>query len=489
MKKLLSLFIFCFSLAAAAALSDRLQVEESIRNRLQDFLSAYDSQAKVTLNFDYKIYRETLPGTHLDSEDGTMPTKIESTDIKRVTVDIFSSQMEELPADVKSALIQLIPVRKSSISINFKKIEPQSQYISKNQVQVQDLNKVSKLWTETFTQVIYLTFAVLGLLGASLLTFLFLKRDKLIKQQMENLTKAITENAGGSQAQNFGYEDKHFNSEPSLAATNPQKESEINQLPLPALKELFADCYWSEKDDNAHWLWNQINPEIKSKLMTDLTFMKAYSSYFTTQKEQAFEDYKNPFYLQPVSCQHLSMPDLLAYIKKDLSRWHQLSPLRQANLALTLKEKISAVSSPNKLNFAWENITASKPRNLAQVIAPIYLTDEEEATVYENSQMIPSHLRESLVSLCWLALLENDELSKVLEKFDARALAEVWLGAPAVLQKLESSLPEKKLKALQSHRTRTPASKKSALYSTLAQLGARLYNQKQDHTTIKNEAA
>lgn len=488
MKALFSLIIIFYCGFSYASLSDRLQIEEGIRNRLQDFLTVYDNQVKVTVKFEYKIYRESLPGTHLDSEDGTMPTKIESADIRKVSIDIFTSQIEELSDDLKTNLLQLIPVRKNTITINLRKVKPASEYNYKNQVNIQNLDKISYQWLNTFSQVIYLTFGILGLLSATLFTILFIRREKTMREQVSTMAKAISETAGLNTA-SYGYEDKHFNPDPVIKNSTENDGSEVKNLPMNSLNELFSDCYWTEKDGHAHWLWNQISSEIKSELLSISPFMKAYSIYFMTISPLPFDEYKNPFYLQPISCRHLSMQDLLFQIKKDFSRWHQLSPLRKDALALSLNEKIMALSSPVKYSFVWENIAPSQPRTLSKNLTPILLTEEEETSIFKNVNLVPKNLRESIISLCWLSLLDSSELSKILEKFDARTLAEAWIAAPIVLEKLEQHLPEKKLKALKSYKSRMIANKKSPAYLSLVSVGYQLFSEKQIEHTRRNEAA
>lgn len=495
LKNIFTLIVLFCSSFALASLSDRLLVEENIRNQLQDYLNIYDHQVKVTIKFDYKVYSETLPGTHLSSENGALPNKIESTDIRKVSVNIYSGQIKELSEDLKTTLFELIPVKKSIISINLKNVKP---YIppsdhDKNEEPMQSFNKASSQWINTFTQVIYLSFSAIGILGMTLFVLLFLKREKTIKNQVSAITNAIAEASSPVNNfpahESFGYEEKHFNTDLHSDKVLDNAESEIQQLPLISLYELFSDCYWCEKDGQAHWLWNHILPETKSALLKELTYMKEYSAYFINLKPELFDEYKNPFYLQPVSCRHLSMQDLMAQIKKDMSRWHQLSPIRQAHMPFNLKDKITAISSKVKFDFLWENLPASSPRLLTKVLAPIYLTEAEETSVFSNPESIPPDFYNSIISLCWLALLDNNDISKVLERFDARSLAEAWIAAPTILDKLSSILPEKKLKALNSYRSRLTVNKKSTAYASLVQIGAQLYSQKKSQLIKQDEAA
>lgn len=484
-----ALAILLLSLPIRAALSDRLQIEENVRNRLQDFLSAYDNQSKVTVKFDYKVYQDTLPGTHLDSGQGVMPSKIESSDIRFITVDIYSAQLTQLPNEVESSILQLLPVRKNAVTINIKKLASSNQFNFKNQVNIQNLDNIAEKWFSQFSHVVYQSFALFALLFSSLFAFLYIRRDKLIHSQMTSLTKALTESQSSGKEEGFGFEEKHFSQEPFQNSEDPQLDPESTKLPSVALIEVFADCYWCEYDANSHWLWKQISFEQKANLLKDLPFMKEYSNFFTQVSAEVFDLHKHPFYLQPVSCKHLSANDLLTQVKKDLSRWHQLSPIRQASIQLSLKEKIIAIGSPVKLNFAWENISASQPRSLKQVIAPIYLTLQEESEVLNNPKQVPEYLRNSMYSLCWLAMLPKDQLAKTLERFDARTLAEGWIGSENVLLKLQSVLPEKKVKALNSFKTRIVANKKSQAYLTLVQLGQKILQQNEGQISAKNEAA
>ncbi|MNL84237.1 hypothetical protein D3C87_2121440 [compost metagenome] len=71
----------------------------------------------------------------------------------------------------------------------------------------------------------------------------------------------------------------------------------------------------------------------------------------------------------------------------------------------------------------------------------------------------------------WLCQKPATHVSEVLARFDARTLAEAWIGPTEVLQSLESHLPEKKLKLLNNYRQKTAPSRHSPVFSALVQEG------------------
>jgi hypothetical protein len=89
------------------------------------------------------------------------------------------------------------------------------------------------------------------------------------------------------------------------------------------------------------------------------------------------------------------------------------------------------------------------------------LTLEDEQMILENPDFVPEHARNSLPSLVWLSLLSKENKEKLLQKYPAQFLAEVWVGPESLLQDLMSCMPDKKQALLKDYIQRVQANRNS----------------------------
>ncbi|MBS1970341.1 MAG: hypothetical protein JSU04_08530 [Bdellovibrionales bacterium] len=466
------------AVTAQADLLDRMRLEDTLKNRIEDAFRLYDPKAKALIRFDYKTFSGTLPGTSIETQGQVNPYNIDSGDINRVTIEIFTD-LEETPAEAKDYVLRVIPIEKSKVFVEYKKLKTQfPKDIPRPHLDPEALSTIAH---DTMSTMAKTMGAIFG--GCMLLCFGFMfhqnsKKLKEFKSQIQLLTTALSENASGPAPTPVAATKAQGSSAYGGGGGGSKEFGSLKNLQLESLKEIFADCYWCREDAYAHWLWKNIEGAQKKSLMEQFSLMKDYSLYFVTIQPHEMSYHEHPFYMDPQSLLWTSQEDLSAQIRKDFSLWHFVSPMRQQNLPLSLEERLQAVQTkPEGKKSSFDSKQQSPHRVLETKLSWGEISSEDEAALYSHPEMVPVSLRENIQTLVWLAQKDDAFIQKTLSRYDARSLASAWVGPEAVLKKLEAQLPEKKLKLLLNYREKTAPSRHSDVYASLVAEG------------FKNEAA
>jgi len=467
MKIIFFLLTMLSCLAARADLLDRIHLEDTIRTRIEDVFHLYDDKAKVLIHFDYKSFSGFLPGTNVESKMAS-PDRIEPGDITKLYVEIYS-ELDKIPPEAKTVVMHVIPFEATKVSVEYKQLKPQFPQGVPHAIDSQSLaaiaqNSVSSLG-KVFGVVLFLTM-ISFLFYAIYSNYIKMKEFKLqVGALTQALTQALAESGMGGGSRSMPQEAKA-----QTISVQTGEEKIFEKFPKESLKEIFADCYWAKADGYATWLWKKISSEQKSLLLEGLPFMKDYSLSFlqTSPKEQTEHDH--PYYLNPSPLALTSQEDLSQMVKANPGLWRRLSPLRQKNLTLGLEEKIQAMSSP-----ADATKPVSYPKSTLRQLHTAqhwgHLSEADENALYQNPNLIPDEMKPTIQSLVWLAQKDVGFIKTTLEKYDARSLASAWVGPTEVLEKLEKTLPEKKVRLLQTYKSKIPATRDSEVYQSLVKEG------------------
>lgn len=487
MKKMKTLFIFSgFILAtvmvslAQADLLSRLNIEEVLKERVQQAIKIKDSSAKITVRIDYDKYEalgEDLPGTNFNQES-FYADKLDVADIKKINVQYFSTQAQM--SEEQSALIySLIPTEKNKISITFKTVPP-SEMVPTG-IQPKDLNEIADGSIKVLSIALSVIFGLATLILGFVVFFNNAKNREAMKQQFGSLISSLSENGMGKAAmpQNFETQFKPSTGSAGAGVSEKQIFSDFSEESLAAL---FADLYWCEKDGVAHYLWSNITTAQKVNLMNRLDFLYAYSMYFSSQPPVSDEILFHPYYSKPLDLTKTSQENLLPVIKKNFALWSKISPLRQQTLPLSLKEKIKA-NSANLSSVKSEEFPESKPRLLPRTVVFGEISLEDELEIFKDPNLIPIELRSNVASLAWLALRDKEFIAQQFEKLDAKFMASGWIAATEILEALEKHVPEKKLLLLKSYLKSSRPSKSSPAFQHMFKLG--LEESQQNHESLQ----
>lgn len=476
------MLIFSANLAWAS-LSERVQIEESVKNRVQSLIKIYDENSKVIISFKYRNYKETLPGTYLDESQGIVPNSIEASDIQNISIEVYSDQLEKYSSEVQNKLGQILPINKSRVRF---KINPLINKVSEKSAfgltelesfVDSQMNQISK-----FTLALFCGFFILS---AALLVWYGRSRSKAtaqdLAQGLEQMSRVVGPNL-------------HSESLPSSAPARFDvpltQQNEFSDWAVDSLSELISDCYWSEKDGYAHAIWMQLSNSQQTQLLkSGGSFLKSYITYFVQAKPVMENSHQHPYYLSPNPLLHLSNQDLEKIVNKNIKVWSMISPIRQKSMNMRLEQKIEILSMSNEpISINWQNYQASQRRQINQNAYLFYLTFEEEDVVFNNLNLVPAAARESIHSLVWLAHCQDADISIILDQFDARSLAMAWVGHPQVLSKLLTCMPDKKQKLLLTYLEKVSSSRDNEIYKKLVQFGVQSLNKKIESPQLKNVA-
>lgn len=472
MRILFIFFLFqllTFSLAQANIL-DKVQIEETIQRRIEHNLMPYDKKIRARVKFIYKS-PTPLPGTTMAENDELTPNVLSESDVRGIQIEIYS-QLPSLTAEMQNEIYNLIPIRKNRIKIKFL------------QFQETPLNEPKPLIAKDFWDIYHSflsdmsrgTLYLFGSLFSLLALFSFVLHRSRLKHAKENfglIAQSISEHLGSGNPRSTSSFDKNMSSAlsaPSPAATGSQALG----LSVESLKEFFADCYWTEEDGYAHWMWQSLTMDQKKNVIEAWPKLKKYSAFFISKEAESKTDHAHPYYLAPENLHMVSQEIIEKELKKSPDIWLRLSPLRQRHLNLPISEKLRVVKKGDDTIVLPALPKATQERALPFVNVLGRLNFADEATILKKPDLVPNELKSQLPSLVWLSLQKSESIEDVLSRFDALSLASAWVGAPEVLAILESQLPEKKRKMLHSYLEKVTPSVQSETYRALCEAGISL---------------
>ena len=485
------LFVLTFLLFAAlvtqsADLTSRIQMENQLQSRVERLTRVYDPSSQVIIKIDYKNYKNELPGSAFDYTHGITPTTLETNDLLSIQITIISDIIKKTSPQLEQAILASLPVDKNKVKLNI------SAHLDKlpevnTTLQAHDISKITEQFTENLSKAILYSLLSICLFSALVLFIYARNRSKNQKNSSDQIASALAQigqNGLGASASTEATLPASLQNLPNVVNSSAQnwesEKSQINELPTASLKELFADCYWSGLDSYAHFIWQNLSFDKKSQLLSQLPFLKKYAEHFSQVGPAELNHHNHPYYFNPSILNHLSNTHIHQMLEKNLNLWPTLGPIRQAQMPLKFEQRLKALefSAANTAVLSkWENQKASPERLLPLTSQSIYLSEAEEKTILQNTALVPEKFQSLIKSLLWLALSDEKTIADTLARYDARTLASGWVAHPDILQKLESCLPEKKLKLLTTYKERALASKDSPLYQELTQLGLSIYQQ------------
>jgi hypothetical protein len=502
------------SIDAQAQLKSKLDLENSLVSRIEKTVHIVDPSALVSVNIQLKRLEAVLPGTGL-SISGSIPTRamgggdsaIGINDIARVEVRVSTSK-KDIPDWLKPELEKSLgSTLGSRLSISIEEMPPEmaksfdSKENSSKPESLSDLlQQLSSRWT------IFFTFALVGA-GIGLLIAFF--TQQYFQNSRQSALLSSLKGALSSQSGPLG----GFNAPPSVPKekiadrsffANPTSEDSVMQgseklfqsLSGAQLLALFSDCYWCEKDAYGAFIWSGLSNAQRTQMISSWSEAGNYAKYVATKsKRKDLGFHMHPAYITPAAeLQNHSNTELKIQVKKDPSIWHQLSPMRQSALQLSLSEQLACLKSVSKTAAVFGNLTISsqrEKRSFAQSanLSRPEISPAEELGIFRTPESIPAEFRSVVHSLVWLALLPLEQRKQILQDFGAEELSQGFVGCEAVLLSLREAIADSKFKLLESYIQKNPPTKTSPIFGELVGLGLSAYQESVDLMGSKREAA
>lgn len=425
---------------------------QALEKRLQEFVWSYDANAIVGLTVDSPPVETALPGLAPGGKKTSVPLK--GRVMIHSTLETFDPGLiEAMRAHLLNFGIQAeFAVEKIKSRSAIARDDERSAALQKSIDEIKSSTSASREEIDTLQRTRWILLTISTACLAACLFMLFLGKQfsaavgKVFSGQAASSTPAAAPKEKAERLER--------NASPVGPA--PSGESSESQLPVPALREFFSDCYWCENDGEAAYVWGRLDASKKRELMED---MPGRAEYFQKIQDVTAVPNRTCFdlsYLRPLNLGHLANAELRLLLLRYPAAYRTMSPLRRRHLRLDfnelgafLKQGASAFDSAAFRKSASE--LSSMPRALRAPVS-YRLQDVEEELRLVDLEIPSREVILELPSLVWLTRLPEPALRGLLEEWSARNLARVWHGPESTLTFLESRLHPEKVRLIKSFR-------------------------------------
>jgi hypothetical protein len=484
LKNLIPLVTLSLLLNASALAGGReevLQIQKNLEDRLTPIAKAYDPRAMIIVKVELKTQKRALPGTpfvmsNLSLQDAGGDLEVRQTEITILSQKTpFSPKVVDVMKGVASQLGFKADFKVQELPPEFAPVADKSDQKREDGKSDASEHALKNLNTTV-------NYAIFGVVGALLTlgALVYFSRRSGSKELVSALE-------GGFQKINGAMESGFGGAAPARApeaaqqsqAFSPQASgsegSSIKEYNEESLLACLGDCYWSEADAYAAFVWKRISAEKRKNLLSKATWMADYAMAVSGMNEQDLGAIEEPYYLAPLPLGHLSNQALVEAVRKTPDLFSNLSSLRAKALPLSARERIALVQASaqagSKLSAVasardFEQLAASQPRALKKR-NPIPIRDVAEEAEILALPGVTIDLMSEVASLGWLKHLPQAEVDSILSGYTAREIASCWIGPVEVLQSLEKSLSPKKREMVLSYTESTQASRDSETFRSI----------------------
>lgn len=462
---LITLFSSFFLGQFVTAETDLWQTKDLISKEAQKLAEIYQPSAKVIAHPTFGKFEIELPSVPF-LVTKSRHTKVESV-ISKIDYIIYGND-GELNESLKAELGKLAKAYSANSSFSYTAMVLEKQSLSRFEKTSQTL---AKHWIFSIGGIIVVC--------AFFIAFVSLMASRKvqtsggsIKAAIENLAKNMVSESEDEPLEKLAKPLGDNTASDGEVASFDDETSFINQMHKDSLIAFFWDCYWAEKDSSGSFVWNRVLPDLRGRILEQSPQLTEYFSSLGDVSEKANSEYRESSYLQPLDISFISNSDLTKFVLKNPSAYPLLPNLRKENLSISgmemlgLEKKLKATMSLEDLQGHLKKLKPSEPRHFdLRKELPILSLDDESQLIAINGLELEDKGR--IRSLAWILEMHQDEQEKLLKQLSAQNLAEAWVGPQDVLDKLESVLPEKKLKMLKSYQKRVSSSRYSESFSYL----------------------
>ncbi|RYZ56257.1 MAG: hypothetical protein EOP07_12805 [Proteobacteria bacterium] len=489
---LLSPFGFASALALPQDESSVAQARTELTELIRQLLSDIDPSAKVVVKLNVEKKNVKLPGTALTfkSSDLDQGDLYQSADITILSLD------GKVPASVLALIRSTAADFAKNVSIKTRILPPEYQAANKKanappllpepEIKsweepltegLKQWSKVSttlsqvlkpKLWKDTqialkdLTRMISIALILLTLVAVGGI-YLHSTSIKAFQRSMESLAQNQDSKASERPVENRSpaFQPESKGRESSTTASDIQQM--IQQMPEGSLLSLLTDCYWTEEDAYAGFLWKRIPYNLRLQLIDHMPALFEYGSYVTELEEIDLGMEQDPSYLVPLPVHDVNMEQLTTQLRLYPSLYTRLSVMRKKALHLYANERLNfhrmdasqLPREPQSLSFDQSPARVLKKK--LKLHASTFAQEMELLTL----KTVDIDVVEALPSLGWLLLLPLGTAEKILQPFSAKDLASAWVGPEEVLAALEKKVGPKKYALMLSYRSKLSPSRSS----------------------------
>lgn len=469
----------------AQAAQPVLELENQMQQRVNAIIQRADSMAIVQVQIKPRKVSADLPMFGMTAQVTPMnfDAQMSAATVESVKIRVIS-QLDTVPDWIKNEIVRTTEVPGVKVEITYEKA---AGTLTDDRAEIA---KVAKEVSETAVHSLNeMKMGVWGIMAALTLCLLAVawsvfsmakRMEQSLGRVVEDKVVPAMQNAGGAgNSRSSESSERSESAKPAALApmAAPGGAKELAEFPLEALQALFNDCYWTQADGYANYLWQQCSQAQKRDLLGSDFIDPAYFAYIRQAAAENLEYHHDPRYLDcGAEFRYVNQDELGAWILKNTKYFARVTPLRWDRLPLSLEQRLQFGEMKTDAKVESAKIAAkSKPRELKSRLEIKQLRPEDEQYIWENPAKVPAHARSSLRSLVWLAHCAEESRKSVLAELDARQLAEAWTGPEAALAVLKQALPPKKAEMLEHFLKETTPGRTTDAFAYLVESGLRLY--------------
>ncbi len=469
---ILIFLLILFSLKSFSMTSAEREYSNELEHRATRFVQLFDASAEVSIATETKSLSAkdgwpSWPGLKTPDQVNELVTKISDSDIKSVNVTIFSTK-SEISSEFKKQLIEYLNLPASVIVIKFRSVSK----IGKTSADE------TQLWRQSLAQSFesltthaepgvrlfaygFILFGILLLCAVVLLIVTLQQKLTLIHTSLDAKDIQATRDTARPVLAEAMPEASASQNRGSDSAGAGGDTHNLRALSVLSWVALLSDCYWCQQDRYAAWLWQNVPHESRREILSVWPKAQTYIDYLTTLKPEERSDHNHPVYLDPAPISQISQGDLQALIKKQASLWRSLSPMRRSTMQLSVSDTLNfdKPQSQSAKSFDLKSLTApaSQARILPQIWYKKSLSAEDEIFLLDKFHEVPASSRTMMPSWVWTVLIPAEDAKKILSPVSAFDLAGAWVGSEEVLKRLQTLIPEQKMKMVEEYRKTIPS--------------------------------
>jgi len=483
-----------------------IEYQKILKERITSIIKAFDPQAHVFVKIESKKITAKLPMTPFTLNQLNLSDNEGKLQIKSIEINILSAK-NELPINVREIVQELAAEFDVQPRINFRTLPEELIKVEKDK-----LAGVVKLpswlqWAEEYfpkdnSVPVHQVLIGLGISGLLLLlAFMWALNNWVVIRGLSrsmhndvgNLVSAIEQTGAMGQAQ-MGDVDLPGEAARGLSPVSGE-ESMVKSLPYNSIAALLTDCYWSNQDQYAAFIWMQISISMKEKLMDDMSFLMNYVSYLTSFEGVNLGHEQDPYYLNPLKISHIDNNALTELTLGNPVLIKKLPPIRLNFLNLKISQRIALTQQANEGDISevpdFAKIEESEHREIKKREMYKIKDFEEEMEVLHATYKKESVLDiiSSVASLGWITMLPTERATDILHNYNARQLASAWMGPDEILDKLGSYMNKDKLDLVISYAQRMNPSRDVQVFRMLHEAAVSYIKQDLDSCTISLETS
>ena len=409
-----------------------------------------------------------LPGTNVTLDEMVLSDESGLPKIKSIDITILTT-LGSLPQEAETIIKKQAGMYSKIVKIT---IQPRiSGFKKSNDRPLLDLDPLKKTFESFGQRLVIGIFILAGAISLLLLAMIDIARQNRRQIQAvvagtQGLVQALEAQGGGSSQLALSAQDKSGQGLLGAGANSSDVFSEMSDAGIAAI---ISDAYWCKQDGYAASVWRRLPIGRKQVLLNGLPYARDYATYLSSIPEADGAWEQHPYYLNPLPIWNVSNEALAQQVQTSPGLLGMLPPMRMAALPMDSSEILSlrhTGSLSMKKIPDLSMLPASASRELSGTVRIVSRNDEDDEKLLALSDVSLEDMRQ-IVSLVWVTQIDDERVKNILKGLSATDIAAAWIGPDAVLRKLESGLPERKLKMVKSYAEKIRASRNSPAYELL----------------------